>query len=113
MTGYNAIVEVLDRCVGCNACEVACRKQNDLPLDVSWIKLSQVGPEAIEGKLSMDYLVSMTQDCTLCEKRTEKGMQPFCVSICPTKALVYCHTTVQLLEQIKKLRVQVTRLVVK
>jgi len=110
MTEYNAIVEDLNRCVGCYACEVACKKQNNLSQDESWIRVSQIGPELVNGKLSMDYVISMTQDCTLCDKRIEKGLQPFCVSICPSKALVYCDTAQKLLENMKKERIQVVNL---
>ena len=101
MIEYNAIVEDLNRCVGCHACEVACRKQNNFSEYESCIKVSQIGPELVNGKLSVDYVISIRQDCTFCL---------FCVSICPTKALVYCDAAQKLLEHLKKGRIQVVNL---
>jgi len=110
MIEYDAIVEDLYRCVGCYACEVACRKENNLPEDEAWIKVSIIGPEKVDGKLTMDFIVSVTQDCTLCKKRLEKGLKPFCVSVCPTQALIYCSTTPELLSILKKSRIQVLKI---
>lgn len=101
MVEFHAIVEDLNRCVGCYACEVACRKRNKFPEGESSIRVRQIGPDLVNGKLSMDYVVSIGQGCTLCL---------FCVSICPTKALVYCHAEQKLLEHLKKGRVQVVNL---
>jgi len=108
MIDYNAIIVDLDRCVGCYACEVACRKENNLQEDEAWVKVSKIGPETIDGKLMMDFIVSITQDCTLCKDRLEKGLKPFCVSDCPTKALIYCDGC-ELLSNIKKNRIQVLK----
>ena len=38
------IVTDLDRCIGCHACEVACKNENDVALGVYWNHLIQVGP---------------------------------------------------------------------
>lgn len=108
MIDYNAIIVDLDRCVGCYACEVACRKENNLQEDEAWVKVSKIGPETIDGKLMMDFIVSITQDCTLCKDRLEKGLKPFCVSNCPTEALIYCDGC-ELLSNIKKNRIQVLK----
>ena len=81
---------------------------NNLPEDETWIKVSKIGPETMDGKLTMDFIVSITQECTLCKKRLEKGLEPFCVSNCPTKALVYCGTY-ELLSNIKKSRIQMLK----
>lgn len=110
MPDYTAIIMDLDRCVGCYACEIACRKENDLPEDETWIKVNGIGPEIVGGKLMTDFVVSITQDCTLCKKRLETGLEPFCVSSCPTKALIYCGDASELLSNIEKSRIQILRL---
>lgn len=111
MTEFNAIIENLNRCIGCYACEVACRKQNELPENESWIRIYEIGPEMVNGRLSMDFIVSITDGCTLCETRLKDGLDPLCVSICPTKALIYCRSACEILEQTQEKRMQVIRLV--
>ena len=102
MPEYSAIVEDLYRCVGCYACEVACRKQNKFSDNQSFVKVRKIGPEFVNGELSMDYIISINRDCTLCL---------LCVSICPTKALTYCDSAKKLLEQMKKERFHVATLI--
>ena len=111
MTEYNTVIENLDRCIGCYACEVACRKQNDLSEDQSWIRIDEIGPAMLNGRLTMDFIVSMTEDCTSCDSRLKNGLQPFCVSVCPTKALTHCNSTVDILRQIKQKRTHIARFV--
>jgi len=113
MSDYTAIIMDLDRCVGCYACEIACRKENDLPESKSWIKVNEIGPEMVGDRLTMDFVVSITQNCTLCKKRLERGLEPFCVASCPTKALTYCSETTELLSNVKKSRIQILKLVKK
>jgi len=110
MSDYTAIIMDLDRCVGCYACEIACRKENDLPENEAWIKVNEIGPEMVGDRLRTDFLVSITQNCTLCKKRLERGLEPFCVASCPTKALIYCGDTSELLRDIEKSRIQILRL---
>jgi Fe-S-cluster-containing dehydrogenase component len=110
VTEYDAIFENLDRCIGCYACEVACRKQNDLPENQSWIRIHEIGPDMIDDRLSMEFIVSITDHCTLCTPRLKDGLKPFCVSVCPTKALIYCKSTAEILRQIRQKGMQVIRL---
>ncbi|RLG40038.1 MAG: oxidoreductase [Thermoproteota archaeon] len=107
MNKYKAILIDLDRCVGCYACEVACRKENNLDGE-AWIRVHEVGPEIVDGKLTMDFIISITEECTLCENRLKNGLEPFCVSVCPTKALIYCNSH-DLLKSIKNSRIQVAK----
>ena len=66
----------LGRCVGCGACVVACRTENDLPPKVSWRRVLQVNrPRAGGGPT---YHLSVA--CHHCE-------HPPCVKGCPTGAL--------------------------
>jgi Fe-S-cluster-containing dehydrogenase component len=111
MVEYKAIVVDLNRCVGCHACEVACRKENKLPEDEAWIKVDEIGPEQVDDNLAMDFVVSIAEDCRLCKRRLEEGLRPFCVSTCPTQALIYCNATDELLGSIRKGRVHVVKIV--
>ena len=46
----NTILCDLDLCVGCYACEVACKQENSVPEGVRWIRLATIGPEKVDGK---------------------------------------------------------------
>ena len=65
----------LSACVGCAACAVACKLENEVPPGVSrlWIRLEESGtfPD-----LSMQY---RPEQCMQCE-------DPPCVPVCPTGA---------------------------
>ncbi len=65
----------LRRCVGCHACSVACKSENDVPLSVfrSWVKQVEKGSYPNVRK---HFLPSL---CNHCEK-------PICVRNCPTTA---------------------------
>jgi len=55
-----------DKCVGCKACIVAC------PYEVRYMH-----PEGYVDK------------CTFCIHRVREGLDPACVTVCPTKALTF------------------------
>lgn len=84
----------LDRCVGCHACEVACKQEHNLPVGVNRIKLIQIGPELINGKLRSEYLPLTNSSCNICKERENENLGPTCVEACPTEALhVYDEET--------------------
>ena len=64
------------RCIGCHACSIACKSENDVPLGSyrTWVKYTEEGefPSVRRG-----YSVLR---CNQCE-------EPPCVDICPTSAL--------------------------
>lgn len=66
----------LDKCVGCYACEVACKQENDVPLGSYWNKVERMGPYGEFPDISMYWLPTMCQHCT----------DPTCVEVCPTHA---------------------------
>lgn len=88
-TRYGLLVN-LDRCVGCHACEIACKQENNVPLGVKWIHVAQIGPTKVGGRLQMDFVPFMLDGCTMCGHRIEEGLEPACVSNCPTHALDFC-----------------------
>ena len=80
------IMADLDRCVGCHACEIACKQEHGLPPGKNWIKVLQVGPERVDGRLRMEFIPLLLDGCTMCADR--EGRTPACVVNCPTDALV-------------------------
>ena len=80
---YGIMVD-LERCVGCYACEVACKQENSAARGTPWIRVHTLGPEVITGKFRMEYVPLITDRCTFCRSR---DMQPSCVAHCPTQAL--------------------------
>lgn len=72
----NTIVVDLDRCIGCKACEVACKMENSVALGVSRNKVHTVGPIGEYPNLQMYFFPFMCQHC----------VSPSCVPVCPTGA---------------------------
>lgn len=66
----------LDRCVGCYACEIACKQENDVALGLYWNKVETVEPVGEFPDIKMYWLPTMCQQCE----------SPTCVSVCPTGA---------------------------
>jgi tetrathionate reductase subunit B len=68
---YAMLVD-LRRCIGCHACVLACKSENDVPLSVwrSWIKRSEKGryPD------SQEFILPIV--CNNCDN-------PVCVTVCP------------------------------
>jgi Fe-S-cluster-containing dehydrogenase component len=53
----------LDLCVGCFACETACKQEHNLPVGVRWMRVVQAGPEEIGKKLVMDFVPTHCRHC--------------------------------------------------
>jgi len=107
---YGIIVD-LDLCVGCYACEIACKQENDVPIGIRWIQVFTIGPKKVENELRMDFLPLMTNKCTLCAHRIRMGMEPRCVESCPVKAFTFCKDATELLTGLGNgKRVQVCKL---
>ena len=77
----------LELCMGCFACEVACKQEHQLPEGKKGIEVVTLGPYEINAELAMDFVVLATEDCDLCADRTASGKLPFCAEICPSQAL--------------------------
>ena len=70
------LVTDLDKCIGCHACEVACKNENDVALGVYWNHLIQVGPHGTFPELEQYWL---SLQCQQCENAP-------CIEVCPTGA---------------------------
>lgn len=78
------LVEDIDLCVGCHACEVACSQEHGSRR----IRVLTVGPASdAEGGVRADWIVCGQETCDLCLSRAQKGDPPACVAACPTRAL--------------------------
>ncbi|MFH2127444.1 MAG: 4Fe-4S dicluster domain-containing protein, partial [Pseudomonadota bacterium] len=65
------------RCLGCHACEVACKQEHDLPVGLRRIQVVELGPRRVSGTVCRDFVPLICFQCT----------DPQCVAICPAKAL--------------------------
>lgn len=81
------LVANLQLCMGCLACEVACRQKNDREGDGRGIQVFTLGPYEVNGELCMDFVPLASNECDLCESCRTAGEDPFCAEICPTQAL--------------------------
>ncbi len=63
------------KCVGCNACVIACKSENQVPLHYfrDWVE------EELTGEYPHLFMEIRSQRCNQCSK-------PACVSVCPTGA---------------------------
>lgn len=68
---------MLADCIGCSACEIACKQEHSLPVGPRWIRVHPDGPRLIEGRPQLRYLVTHCMHCT----------QPRCREVCPTEAI--------------------------
>ena len=81
----------LDRCIGCYACEIACKDENDLAPGTRRVKVNAVDV----GEFNRFYVPAFTLDkrgvdgCTLCPQLQAEERRPACVHNCLTNALVF------------------------
>ena len=66
-----------DECIGCFACEVACKQEHDLPAGENWIRISKLGPTRVGGKLRMRFAAARCRHCG----------KPACLEACPAGAI--------------------------
>ena len=76
-------------CVGCNACEVACKQEHNLPVGPRWIKVFSDSPREIEGRLQLRYVVTHCMHCS----------QPRCQDVCPVGAITKREDGIVLIDE--------------
>lgn len=71
---------ILDCCVGCHACEIACRQEHDLSSATGskWCRVVTVKPRKVADELHLDYFPTL---CLHCE-------DPPCLQSCPNSAIM-------------------------
>ena len=79
MPKYGLLIDY-EFCVGCRACEFACKQEHNRPEGEYGIYVNEVQPEITGGKLY--YFPFPTDNCNLCGKRVARGLQPACVHNC-------------------------------
>ncbi len=87
------IVADLERCLGCHACEIACKQANRLAEGSRIIEVLQIGPGESNAQPGMRNVPAIGGGCTLCSGRSEG---PACVETCPTRALSLCDSSTAL-----------------
>lgn len=65
----------LDRCLGCQSCEVACKQENTVKVGIRWRRVANI-LEEVNGK-PFEYFLSIA--CNHCEN-------PVCLENCPSAA---------------------------
>lgn len=72
----------LERCVGCNTCANACKMQNNIPMNMLYIRVETDGVDTADGaqgtypNLSRTYIPVACQHCE----------NPACLKVCPVGA---------------------------
>lgn len=75
MSRYGIVYDA-NKCIGCQACNVACRAENKVPDGVSRLQVWLEGPQGDYPQLVMNF---HRQSCVMCDN-------PPCVAVCPTGA---------------------------
>lgn len=91
MSPHWVMVIDLGKCVGCHACTVACKNQNNLADGMYWNRVLTVGPEGEFPNLSMFRLPAACMHC----------QQAPCVEGCPTGASYRREDGIVLVEESK------------
>ncbi len=79
MPKYGLLIDY-EFCVGCRACELACKQEHNRPAEEWGITVKEIEPE-IAG--AIQYSIPYpTDQCNLCGKRVAKGLPPACVQHC-------------------------------
>lgn len=71
---------ILDCCIGCHACEIACRQENNLSYETGskWCQVMTIRPRQVQNELHLDFFPTM---CVHCD-------DPLCIQSCPVEAIV-------------------------
>ncbi len=72
-----AIIQDLDRCIGCHACELHCKTEHNVPVGANLGEIVEVGPVMVDGVPRVDHVFMACYHCC----------KPLCAAACPTGAL--------------------------
>lgn len=84
------------RCTGCWTCALSCMTGNGLKDGEHFVNVRTLGsgegidrPSGVWPDLRMSWMPVYSRHCIRCKGRTEEGELPYCVGMCPNRALVY------------------------
>ncbi len=77
MTKAYALAIDLRKCIGCHACTIACKQENNMHLKSIWNRVETVGPVGVFPDLKMYYTIKLCVHCA----------DPPCAKSCPTEAI--------------------------
>jgi len=85
-----AIMIDYEYCTGCHACEIACKKEQNLQPGQFGIEKTSIGPWKIdENRWEWTHIPVITKMCNLCPERVAMGKVPSCVHHCPGYCMYY------------------------
>ena len=84
-----ALVVDTDDCVGCSACEVACKQEHNLPVGPRWIRVYSHSPRERESRLQLGYTVTHCMHCS----------RPPCKDICKVEAIARREDGIVLIDE--------------
>jgi len=88
MTKKAFLVDI-DRCIGCFACEIACKDENDLAPGIRHVKVNSIDVSEFNRIYAPIFALDQRgiERCTLCPQLQAEGRSPACVHNCLTNAL--------------------------
>lgn len=81
-----------DKCIGCNACAVACPYDARTQLKQEQLQRSYFGGEQLHGfeeDRAQRWQAGTVAKCDFCSRRVDEGLKPACVDACPTEARLF------------------------
>src|SRR5947199_252364 len=86
-------------CIGCKACEVACKEWNQLQGDTPTFLADTCNgcrnciSACPYGVIGFNESTGTAHKCTLCYDRLQAGMTPACAQACPTQSIQFGNLT--------------------
>jgi len=85
---YGILIDY-EYCTGCYTCQVACAQEYGWPEGVVGIEVVETIQKLPNGKVYLSFFPFPTRLCTLCVRRTVKGLMPACVKHCMARCMKY------------------------